>query len=62
MPVILPTEAEEQWIKGDLSPLEITQILKPFPEDQMLVYPVSEKVNSPKNDCPEIVDPFDIPQ
>jgi hypothetical protein len=32
-------------------------MLRPFPAQLMQAYPVSKKVNSPKNDTPDIIEP-----
>jgi hypothetical protein len=54
MPVILPEEDHAKWLRetedGDLKAL-----LKPFPADQMRIWPISPRVNSPKNHDPDIV-------
>src|ERR1700741_998122 len=34
------------------------QILVPYPADQMTVWPISPRVNSPQNDDPGILDPI----
>jgi putative SOS response-associated peptidase YedK len=55
MPVILPPSAIDAWLDSkfrDLGPL-----LQPYPDDAMAWYPVSDAVNLPKNDGPELVVP-----
>jgi len=52
MPVILDTkEAENTWLKSD-SEAELQQLCVPIAAKKMSIYPVSIKVNSPKNDGP----------
>ena len=51
MPVILPEESYAEW----LNPREnrakaIEPLLKPYPSEAFSYYPVSERVNSPRND------------
>lgn len=58
MPVILPQELEEAWLKGNDEPTLI-EMLKPFDEKQMGAHPVSKRVNSPANNDAEIVLPVD---
>lgn len=55
MPVILPPDAYDRW----LSPLEPDphDLLMPYPSERMRMWPVSNKVNSPRNDTPDILDP-----
>lgn len=55
MPVILPGEEEENWLKND-DTKELQKLLKPYP-GKMEHYPVSKLVNSPRNDMEEVVEP-----
>ncbi|MCU1285310.1 MAG: hypothetical protein JWO13_1660 [Acidobacteriales bacterium] len=56
MPVILDRDDYEQWLDpGVKEPGTLTELLKPFPAKQMRRYPVSQIVNSPKNDKPECI-------
>ena len=58
MPVILAEKDHAAWLdpknegKGTLQAL-----LKPYPPGEMLAYPVSTRVNNPKNDDPELFSP-----
>lgn len=57
MPVILHREEERFW----LTPLPETGLiamLKPFPPELMEAYPISNIVNAPKNNSPEIHAPL----
>ncbi len=56
MPVILPREREQDWLKEENVEL-LTRLLRPFDSKKMEAYPVSTKVDSPKNDGPELVQP-----
>jgi putative SOS response-associated peptidase YedK len=56
MPVIIAPEDYDTWLTG--TPEEALALLKPYPADAMRAYPVSAKVNNPKNDGPELVDPI----
>ncbi len=48
MPAILTTEMEKVWISDE--PLEeILHLLQPYDAKEMNAYPVSSRVNSPKN-------------
>ena len=57
MPVIISPEDYDTWLTG--TPEQALALLKPYPTEAMRAYPVSAKVNSPKNDGPELVDPID---
>jgi putative SOS response-associated peptidase YedK len=59
MPVILPREAYSEWLKpGEVEPNNLNPLLEPYPENEMLAYPVSRMVNSPQNDVPECILPL----
>ncbi|MQF68923.1 SOS response-associated peptidase [SAR202 cluster bacterium AD-804-J14_MRT_500m] len=56
MPVILSSESESLWIDPYTNNLsELSHLLKAAPTDLMELYPVSEMVNSPRNDTPEVL-------
>ncbi|MFW6320358.1 MAG: SOS response-associated peptidase, partial [Halohasta sp.] len=55
MAVILPPERESEWLHGD--PEAVSELLEPYPDDELTRYRVSERVNSPANDDPSLVDP-----
>lgn len=56
MPAILQHEHIETWLHG--APEEARAVLQPFPSDEMLAWPVSPLVNKPKNDGPELIQPW----
>jgi putative SOS response-associated peptidase YedK len=58
MPVVIAPEDRERWLKGP-NPAEL---LKPYPAELMTMWPVSPKLNSPKNDSPDLLDEWDAPQ
>jgi putative SOS response-associated peptidase YedK len=51
MPVILPEEHHEAWLTGEAG----KEILVPFPAERMKAWPVSRRVNNPRNDDADIV-------
>jgi putative SOS response-associated peptidase YedK len=54
MPAILSPEDYDLWLDPNFTRSDSLQaMLKPYPAEAMQVYPVSSKVNSPKNDSPE---------
>jgi putative SOS response-associated peptidase YedK len=57
MPVVIAPEDHDRWLNGP-NPGEL---LKPFPADRMVMWPVSPKLNSPKNDSPDLLDEFEEP-
>ena len=53
MPVILDRESYDLWLDPDADEEEIRALLRPFPSDRMIAFPVSPRVNSPAVDDPE---------
>ena len=56
MPVILPKEKEEAWLNAT-DEADLQKMLEPFPAAQMEACRISEKVNSPRNNSPDIIIP-----
>jgi len=58
MPVILPASAYEQWLDPKMQDAgAATQYLLPYNSKEMAAYPVSTRVNNPRNDKPECIEP-----
>ena len=38
------------------------ELLKPYPSDEMTMWAVSPKLNSPKNDSPDLLEPITPPE
>jgi putative SOS response-associated peptidase YedK len=55
MPVILPIGHEKEYLKTD--PEEAKKMLRPFPAEKMDIYEVSSKVNSARNNTPDVMEP-----
>lgn len=56
MPVIIEPENYDAWLRA--SDTAIAQaLLQPFPSQLMRYFPVSKRVNSPKNDDPDLMMP-----
>ncbi len=56
MPVILPEEFEEQWLTTRIQESDsIMQMLKPYPDEEMTSYVVSNEVNNPANNGPQLI-------
>jgi putative SOS response-associated peptidase YedK len=53
MPVILTEEHHDAWLSGEAG----KEILVPFPADRMNAWPISPRVNSPRNNDPGILEP-----
>jgi len=59
MPVILRSEDEGLWVDPDLKDqTKLKRLLKPYSEEEFSYYPVSELVNSPRNETEECIRPL----
>ena len=57
MPVIFTPEEERKWIDPLIDFQEVNQHLLSYAGNDMVIYPISTLVNSPKNDSAEIIKP-----
>jgi putative SOS response-associated peptidase YedK len=55
MPLIVQPKDYSQWL--DRENADIADILAPYPSDRMVAYPVSRRVNDPKNDDAKLIEP-----
>jgi putative SOS response-associated peptidase YedK len=59
MPVIVPPERFGVWLDNSVCDRgELNKVLEPYPAERIEAYPVSTRVNSPKNDGPELTEPI----
>jgi putative SOS response-associated peptidase YedK len=58
MPVILASSDYERWL--DTTDSDPADLLRPYPSSAMRAYPISTRVNSPKNDDPQIIEPLPL--
>ncbi len=58
MPAILQKEDLEIWLSG--SGEEARSVLKEYPSGAMVVWPVSSRVNTPRNNAPDLVQAVEI--
>ncbi len=59
LPAILKRKDEDDWLNPDIVELEhLDKMLQPYPSDEMEMFPVSEAVNKPINNSPEIIKPI----
>ncbi|MGH8177297.1 MAG: SOS response-associated peptidase [Steroidobacter sp.] len=56
MPAILRHEHIETWLSGSAD--EARAVLQPYPSDEMLAWPVSPNVNAPRNNGPDLIQPW----
>ena len=63
MPVILPPEAYDLWLQPEpVDPATLTPWLRPYPAEEMRGYPVHPRVNNPRYDRPDAIEPWQPPQ
>jgi len=56
-PIVLDPADYDSWLRGgDQAALQT--MLQPFPAQLMTAFPVSSKVNSVKNDTPDVIEPL----
>jgi putative SOS response-associated peptidase YedK len=59
MPVIVPPEAYDLWLSPDTQEVELLQsLLRPYPADGMVAFPVSTLVNSPTRNSADCIQPL----
>jgi putative SOS response-associated peptidase YedK len=57
MPAILRPEDYDRWLADAEPPM---QLLRPFPSELMTMWPISKRVNSPKNDDADLLKPAEV--
>jgi putative SOS response-associated peptidase YedK len=58
MPVILPPENYGVWLDPDFDEKEaLSDLLRPYPSEEMKAYAVSRRVNRPSNNEPSVIEP-----
>jgi putative SOS response-associated peptidase YedK len=63
MPAILRPSQHAAWLSMEEDkPQRLQQLLKPYPAEEMEIYPVSSVVNNPTNDSPECLQELKPPQ
>jgi putative SOS response-associated peptidase YedK len=55
MPAILEKADREAWLTGTAE--EAWETLTPYPDDLMVAWPVSPRVNTPKNNDAKLIEP-----
>ena len=62
MPAILHPEDEAQWLSRAVTdPEELRPLLRPFPSEELVAYPVATAVNDARHDGPELIAPRQLP-
>jgi putative SOS response-associated peptidase YedK len=59
MPVILAPKDYDLWLDPGVQEAELLQpLLRPYPSENMIAYPISTWVNSPTNEGPQCIEPL----
>ncbi len=59
MPVILGGSEYDQWLDRETTdPTDLASLYAPFPADLLQVIPVSAKINNPRHDGPDCIEPL----
>ena len=56
MPVIVPPGEYDRWLDSSVSAEKVTDLLRPYPVEEMVTQPVGTAVNNPANDDPSCVE------
>ncbi|MFQ5400516.1 MAG: SOS response-associated peptidase [Anaerolineae bacterium] len=59
MPVIIEPPDYALWLDPGPNPELARHLLRPYPAEKMVAYPVSTRVNSPRNDDPRCIAPLE---
>lgn len=62
MPAILQPEDFDTWLDPKTPLDDARSLLRPAPDGTLAMHPVSRKVNTPKNDGPELIEPLSEPE
>jgi putative SOS response-associated peptidase YedK len=57
-PVILPKEWEREWIDSSISLSKVTEMLRPYPGEELNAYPISPEIKTPKQNGVHILQPI----
>jgi putative SOS response-associated peptidase YedK len=59
MPVIIPPDQFDLWL-GCQDTDKLAELLRPFASEDMMAYPISTLVNSPRNDVAGCIEPLPV--
>jgi putative SOS response-associated peptidase YedK len=61
MPVILAPENWPAWLgERQTGPAELKSLLRPYPAEDMIIWPVDKRIGDPKNKDPSLIEPAPI--
>jgi putative SOS response-associated peptidase YedK len=57
MPVVLQPDALDVWLSGEELPPDVMRaVLAPYSAEEMIVRPVSRRLNNARYDAPDVLD------
>ena len=59
MPALLMKDHQKNWLDLDIPAKDAVSMIEPYPDDLLTYDKVSKKVNSPKNNSAELVEPIE---
>ncbi len=57
MPAILLSEQEQLWLSDEIPMKELVEMIQPYPEEEMMAYAVSQRVNKVSENDASLVEP-----
>ena len=61
MPVILAPASYDQWLDPTFQQAEpLKALLRPYPSEELTIFPVSTLVNNPRHDAPQCLEPVTV--
>ncbi len=57
MPVMLDPTDYDRWLDRNVPAHDVADLLRPYPPDRMEAWPVGPKVNSVRNNSPDLIEP-----
>lgn len=56
MPVIIPPARYRTWLDPHVAVPAVSELLQPYPSDELEAWPISLRVNNPREDDPQLLD------
>ncbi|MBI5673469.1 MAG: SOS response-associated peptidase [Nitrospirae bacterium] len=61
MPVILPPSAYDVWLDPSYQHVDpLKALLRSYPSEELMAYPISTLVNNPRNDAPQVLEAVSV--
>ena len=60
MPVIIKQNQWDEWLSPDSNTSDLKKMIQPYINEEMETYQVSQQVNSPQNEFPELIEKYTL--